>query len=213
MVGNSAHLGQHQSPIGGPGVVVIMLPRDERAAARAATPDRRAIETKKPLKKLSFPRVYLARPTGLEPATSGSTVRCSNQLSYGPSSNMLIMFAATMGLYVRWHSPQGVLLDEIVPSDLPFARSFCLSGTIPTPVRDRTSLLAAQLIRRPPRGLDFRGLNAGCGKKGPMASRRQRQTQAPENFFHLTTGSAKRNDPCPRLATSSNTTPTKLGTT
>jgi hypothetical protein len=26
-----------------------------------------------------------ARSTGLEPATSGSTVRCSNQLSYDPS--------------------------------------------------------------------------------------------------------------------------------
>ena len=26
----------------------------------------------------------LARPTGLEPATTGSTVRYSNQLSYGP---------------------------------------------------------------------------------------------------------------------------------
>ncbi len=30
------------------------------------------------------PGFSLARPTGLEPATSGSTVRCSNQLSYGP---------------------------------------------------------------------------------------------------------------------------------
>ena len=29
-----------------------------------------------------------ARATGLEPATSGSTVRCSNQLSYGPSELM-----------------------------------------------------------------------------------------------------------------------------
>ena len=26
-----------------------------------------------------------ARPTGIEPATSGSTVQCSNQLSYGPN--------------------------------------------------------------------------------------------------------------------------------
>jgi hypothetical protein len=28
---------------------------------------------------------HKTRPTGLEPATSGSTVRCSNQLSYGPN--------------------------------------------------------------------------------------------------------------------------------
>jgi hypothetical protein len=27
----------------------------------------------------------VARPTGLEPATTGSTVRYSNQLSYGPN--------------------------------------------------------------------------------------------------------------------------------
>ena len=29
--------------------------------------------------------VSQTRPTGFEPATSGSTVRCSNQLSYGPN--------------------------------------------------------------------------------------------------------------------------------
>ena len=29
-----------------------------------------------------------ARPTGLEPATSGSTVQCSNQLSYGPKNQL-----------------------------------------------------------------------------------------------------------------------------
>ena len=29
-----------------------------------------------------------ARPTGLEPATTGSTVRYSNQLSYGPSLHL-----------------------------------------------------------------------------------------------------------------------------
>ncbi len=32
----------------------------------------------------AIPRVAATRPTGFEPATSGSTVRCSNQLSYGP---------------------------------------------------------------------------------------------------------------------------------
>jgi hypothetical protein len=31
---------------------------------------------------------HKARPTGLEPATSGSTVQCSNQLSYGPKPKL-----------------------------------------------------------------------------------------------------------------------------
>ncbi len=39
-------------------------------------------QIKKPLTILS--EVSEARRTGLEPATSGSTVRCSNQLSYHP---------------------------------------------------------------------------------------------------------------------------------
>jgi hypothetical protein len=43
---------------------------------------------KKPLGFMETPRVLLtrikARSTGVEPATSGSTVRCSNQLSYDP---------------------------------------------------------------------------------------------------------------------------------
>ena len=36
------------------------------------------------LRKPLFCMVLKARPTGLEPATPGSTVRYSNQLSYGP---------------------------------------------------------------------------------------------------------------------------------
>ena len=36
-----------------------------------------------------FSSLKEARPTGLEPATSGSTVQCSNQLSYGPSERRL----------------------------------------------------------------------------------------------------------------------------
>ncbi len=45
----------------------------------------RAANEKTLIEQLGPIRVLLsARPTGLEPATSGSTVRCSNQLSYGP---------------------------------------------------------------------------------------------------------------------------------
>ena len=40
-------------------------------------------ETTKPFASKGFN--YEARPTGLEPATTGSTVRYSNQLSYGPN--------------------------------------------------------------------------------------------------------------------------------
>gem|GEM_PF-4014217 len=40
---------------------------------------------KKTLRILRFRRVCSARSTGLEPATSGVTGRCSNQLSYDPS--------------------------------------------------------------------------------------------------------------------------------
>ena len=37
------------------------------------------------LRRLRFAGLRVARATGLEPATTGSTVRYSNQLSYAPS--------------------------------------------------------------------------------------------------------------------------------
>ena len=40
---------------------------------------------RKPLENKRKTRFSLSRPTGFEPATSGSTVRYSNQLSYGPT--------------------------------------------------------------------------------------------------------------------------------
>jgi hypothetical protein len=60
---------------------------------------------KRPQKPQRFPGSSPARPTGLEPATTGSTVRYSNQLSYGPSAtvqavNSNALFAGRKGLGV-----------------------------------------------------------------------------------------------------------------
>ncbi len=41
-----------------------------------------------------WPITYRTRPKGLEPSTFGSTVRCSNQLSYGPRFRTLRTIAA-----------------------------------------------------------------------------------------------------------------------
>src|SRR5262245_53592510 len=41
-------------------------------------------QVKKPPQVFALQRLPLARATGLEPATTGSTVRYSNQLSYAP---------------------------------------------------------------------------------------------------------------------------------
>gem|GEM_PF-5364915 len=40
-----------------------------------------------------WPTTYATRPKGLEPSTFGSTVRCSNQLSYGPVFNRKVTIA------------------------------------------------------------------------------------------------------------------------
>src|SRR6476620_3245719 len=48
-----------------------------------------------------------ARPTGLEPATTGSTVRYSNQLSYGPSIRCVSRILATPHPIARQPSPFG----------------------------------------------------------------------------------------------------------
>ena len=46
------------------------------------------------LYQLSYPGTlfhYLAEPTGLEPATSGLTGRCANQLHYGSAQSLYLV--------------------------------------------------------------------------------------------------------------------------
>jgi hypothetical protein len=55
-------------------------PQESNSATQPPVPKTR----KTPVKTEVFSTFLQARPTGIEPATTGSTVRYSNQLSYGP---------------------------------------------------------------------------------------------------------------------------------
>ncbi len=65
-------------------------------------------------------RAFLqARPTGLEPATTGSTVRYSNQLSYGPQLEHVILawlsgLASPCGALANWFYVDGSAVIAVV---------------------------------------------------------------------------------------------------
>jgi hypothetical protein len=78
-------------PSGRPSVAVQSSPVARFAERRDAGGIRRRLfgfgcDQQKRLQSISAlkPKSYRTRPKGLEPSTFGSTVRCSNQLSYGP---------------------------------------------------------------------------------------------------------------------------------
>src|SRR6185437_11066420 len=86
------------------------------------------------------------RPTGLEPATSGSTVRYSNQLSYGPKSVQRIYSGADdcQGDSRAFHFFRGISGSNTNDPYRPFKMSACCQKYLHGSVRD-----IARYTRRP----------------------------------------------------------------
>lgn len=79
--------------------------------------EERGVKEEEPQIPLSLELAALvARPTGLEPATFGSTVRHSNQLSYGPSLSWSGNVIATSQIV---NKPVSILSDHFGNSIIP----------------------------------------------------------------------------------------------
>ena len=90
-------------------------------------------------------RRFLTRPTGFEPATSGSTVRYSNQLSYGPRGDFCAASQTTKSLTGKMR----LLFISILTPD---ERQDALPGTRPSSM---TNASGRRNIGRSARFQDF----------------------------------------------------------
>ena len=79
----------------------------------------RNADKKKALQVLYLQGFTTTRPKGLEPSTFGSTVRCSNQLSYGPilliSGGSIPLNQLSRQLFYTKHSNKQLFRDNTMP--------------------------------------------------------------------------------------------------